>query len=251
MKRGRLVGLAVASVAIAAALPSSAAETSPLSTLSSIAAPAPKDPRPVAAIAGIVVKDAPPYPNAAYVNVEAATSRGYCFASREYGLRLSRTIASNEEAELWRLDVAEGKTTLERTLFAIDKQTRALSLRGKSTVALREIARGAGDVVVWAFREGSDVIVLAKGADGGIETSHASAEDGPMVPFVSSDCAFGAARIDARAPEKGAVGQLAGSLPARTEAKRKVIPRFVVDVSVSRVSRDPEPKIAARVRTVE
>ena len=48
-----------------------------------------------------------------------------------------------------------------------------------------------------------------------------------------------------------AVAQLTGSLPAHGTGKDKVTPQFMVDVSLSRVARDPEPKLAVRVRVKE
>jgi hypothetical protein len=45
------------------------------------------------------------------------------------------------------------------------------------------------------------------------------------------------------------LAQLTGNLPVRT--KGSPAPRFLVDASVSRVSRDPEPALAVRVRIRE
>src|SRR5262245_38956849 len=69
----------------------------------------------VDALAGMVIQKTPPYPKANYVNVDAVTSRGYCFVSGEYALRLSKVVTSNEEGtELWRVWESDGKVRLER-----------------------------------------------------------------------------------------------------------------------------------------
>jgi hypothetical protein len=245
--RAATVVLSVLS-ALTLATPSAAGSTVPVSTLPSLAVVA-KSQKRVASVAGLVVQKTPPYPKATYVNVDAAASRGYCFVSRDYTLRLAKSVGSDDVKELWHLSESGGEVTLERTLLDIDRETREVLVAGRASARLREVARSPSGVVAWAFRDGADVVVVAKGADGGVESVHPTRDDEPsVVPFVSSECAFGAVRIDARAPDKGAAGQLVGSLPPKGEGKDKVIPRFAVDVSLSRVARDPEPTLAVRVR---
>jgi hypothetical protein len=138
---------------------------------------------------------------------------------------------------------------LERTHLAFDPPSATLTATTRSQVELHEIARSVDGVVVWAFREGGDIIVLARNVDRGQE-SRKEADDEGMFPFVSADgCPYAGARLDARKPELGAFVQLAGELPAQGTGKDKVTPRFFIDASLSRVARDPEPRLAVRVRT--
>jgi hypothetical protein len=248
-------------IALVALVPSeaSAGDTVPLSSIAalprSIKLKTPESPTP---IPGLSIKTKEPYAANPWIEVSAATGRGYCMISGEPGggfRWMSATGSSSrgtaEDIGLVRLVEKDGKVTLERTDVRFDPANATLTASGRSHVELREVARTAAGIVVWAYRDGHDIVVLTRRAERGVE-SQSRGDDGGMVPFVSAEgCPFAGARIDARKPEAGAFAQLSGDLPAKGTGKEKVIPRFLVDASVSRVARDPEPKLAVRVRIRE
>lgn len=247
-----------ATVVLAAALLASsearAAATAPLSSLAALPAPAPpRTPEATAAVAGVVVKSKEGYGSTRWHDVNAATGRGYCLSVSEGGYRWMSSWGTSakgtaSDLDLDRLTEKDGKATLERTRVHFEPSDGALTTRGRSQVELREVARTPAGVVVWAFREGRDVIVLARNIERGVEARRPGADEA-MFPFVSSDgCPFAGARLDARKAEGGSVAQLTGALPPVGTGKEKVVPRFLVDASLSRVGRDPEPMLAVRVR---
>jgi hypothetical protein len=253
----------LATIAAAVLVPSEAraGSTSPLSALAVMpAAPAPgrvmESPNPPVAIPGVALKSRDGYRDTKWHDLNAATSRGYCLVSREGGYRWmaswGTSSRSNAEAlELDRLVEKDGKVTLERTRLHFEPSDASLIATSTARVELREVARSPAGVVVWGFREGRDVIVLARNVDRGVESRPADSDESSM-PFVSAEgCPFAGARLDARNPQNGSVAQLNGALPARGEGKDKVVPQFSVDVSLSRVARDPEAKLAVRVRVRE
>ena len=255
----------VATMAAAAAVlvPSEAraGTTSPLSALAVMPpAPAPgkviETPYPPAAIPGVTVKSKDGYRDTKWHDLNAATSRGYCLVSKEAGYRWMSSWGTSsrsnaEDIELDRLVEKDGKVTLERTRLHFDPSDASLGATSTAHVELHEVARSPAGVVVWGFREGRDVIVLARNVDRGIESRPAGTDESAM-PFVSAEgCPFAGARLDARRPEDGSVAQLNGALPARGTGKDKVVPQFMVDASLSRVARDPEPRLAVRVRVRE
>jgi hypothetical protein len=263
--RAKYTVVAVATMAAVAAVlvPSEAhaGATSPLSALAVMpAAPAPgrfmEAPNPPVAIPGVAVKSTDGHRDTKWHELKAATSRGYCLVSREGGYRWmaswGTSSRSNAEAlELDRLVEKDGKVTLERTRLHFEPGDATLTATSTARVELHEVARSPAGVVVWSFREGRDVIVLARNVDRGVESRPADSDESSM-PFVSAEgCPFAGARLDARKPENGSVAQLNGALPARGEGKDKVVPQFSVDVSLSRVARDPEAKLAVRVRVRE
>lgn len=247
-----------------------AATTSPLSALAAVPAlPAPAAPRaggvtetpnPPVAVPGVTVKTKDGYRDTKWHELDAATGRGYCLVTREAGMRWMSSWGTSsrsnaEDLELDRLIEKDGKATLERTRLHFDPSDVTLTAMGTVRVELHEVARagggGAQPVVVWGFREGRDVIILARNVERGVEARPPGSDDS-QIPFVSAEgCPFAGARIDARKPEDGSVAQLDGSLPARGSGKDQVIPHFWVDASVSRVARDPEAKLAVRVRVRE
>ncbi len=258
--------MALATLATAVLLPSEAhaGTTSLLSTLAAMpAVPAPparglvtETPNPPVAVPGVVVKSKDGYRDTKWHDLHAATSRGYCLTSTVGGYRWMSSWGTSsrsapDDLDLDRLSEKDGKVTLERTRLHFEPSDATLTATSTAHVELKEIARTPAGVVVWAYREGRDVIVLAKNVDRGVESRPAESDDA-MMPFVSSEgCPYAGARMDARKPENGAVVQLTGSLPAHGTGKDKVTPQFMVDVSLSRVARDPEPKLAVRVRVKE
>ncbi len=241
-----------------------AGTTSLLSTLAALpAAPAPPAPGPVTetpnppvAVAGVVVKTKDGARDTKWHDLNAATSRGYCLTSTVGGYRWMSSWGTSsrstpDDLDLEHLSEKDGKVTLERTRLHFDPSDATLTATSTARVELKEIARTPAGVVVWAYRQGRDVIVLAKNVDRGVESRPAESDEATM-PFVSAEgCPYAGARMDARKPENGAVVQLSGSLPAHGTGKDKVTPQFMVDVSLSRVARDPEPKLAVRVRVKE
>lgn len=249
--------LAAAALGLSALISPSEAQAGTRASISSLAAlPAPVPPRSpeaVASVAGVAVKSKEGYGSTRWHDVNASTGRGYCLSTTEGGYRWMSSWGTSakgtaSDLDLDRLVEKDGKATLERTRLHFDPTDASLTTRGRSQVELHEIARTPAGVVVWAFRDGRDVVLLARNVERGIESRRPGAEDG-VFPFVSSDgCPFAGARLDARKPESGTVVQLIGSLPAVGTGKEKVVPRFLVDASLSRVGRDPEPVLAVTVR---
>jgi hypothetical protein len=108
-------------------------------------------------------------------------------------------------------------------------------------------------VVAWAYREGRDVTVVARTdrEASGLQSPQAGKED-TVTSFLSADCGFVLARLDGKKPAAGAVARIVGRLSPRVEEngeeRRKIWPRFFVDASLSKVTRDPEPILSVRVR---
>jgi hypothetical protein len=184
----------------------------------------------------------------------ASTARGYCFATSDSGPRWTstwglRSRGQAEEIDLDRFVERDGKATFERTRVVLDPKTGTVTAKGRSSVELQEIVRGPEDVVAWAYRDGKDIVILARHAERGVESRRKTNDDDGSFPFVSADeCPFAGVRLDARKPDAGAFVQLSGSLPAKGKGKERVVPRFVIDASLSKVARDPEPLLAVRVR---
>jgi hypothetical protein len=231
-----------------------AGSTAALSSLAALPGPvAPRTPEATAAVPGVVVKSKDGYGSSRWHDVNASTGRGYCLSTSDGGSRWmsswgTSAKGSPSDLDLDRLIEKDGKVTLERTRVHFEPSDATLTSTGRSQVELREIARTPSGVVVWAFREGRDVVVLARNVERGVESPRQGAELG-MFPFVSSDgCPFAGVRLDGRKAENGSFAQLTGALPPVGTGKDKVIPRFFVDASLSRLARDTEPKLAVTVR---
>ena len=256
MRASYMVTLMVAaSAGLLAPLEVHAATRSPLSALSALPAPlAPRTPEATAAVVGAVVKSKDGYGSTRWHDVNAATGRGYCLSTGENGYRWMSSWGTSAkgtaaELDLDRLVERDGKVTLERTHVHFDPSDATLTAKGRSQVELHEVARTAEGIVVWAFRDGHDVVVLARNVVRGVESRRPNAEEG-MFPFISSEgCPFAGARLDARKVSSGTLVQLSVALPAVGTAKNKDASRVIVDASMSRVGRDPEPIIAVSVRT--
>ena len=228
------------------AIPATAADKTPLAALKeSPAAIASPTGGKTTTIPGLALEARPPYTRQEWL-AKAATKDGYCIVSMNSTMQLNETSWSpaGDGQELWRVVTKEDKTTLERTTFGVDVPNRTVSLVRRVSVELREVARSPEGVVVWSFRLGPEVIVIATGAYSGTEEAKKTEDGDGSLPFMSSDCKFGAIRLDARRANVGVVGQLSGSLA--TEGKEG--PTFIVYASISRVGRDPEPRLAVRVR---
>ncbi len=250
----KLVGASLLAAVVLVPSEARAGTRSPLSALAALPAPiALKAPEATTTVAGVVVKSKEGYRSTQWHDVSAATGRGYCLASKEGGYRWMGTYGTSsrspaEDLDLDRLVEKDGKVTLERTRLRFDPSDASLTASGRSQVELREIARTAAGIVVWAYREGRDVVVLTRNVERGLESRHAEL-GGFEFPFVSAEgCPFAGARLDARKPEVGTFVQLTGELPSHGKGKEKVTPRFIVDASLSHVARDPEPMLAVRVR---
>jgi hypothetical protein len=232
---------------------SNAGDKAPLSALPVLPAPhdrtePPKD----YGVPGLVVKE---HASAArsYTELAAATGQGYCIVGREFGLRLEATARPSERDqdahELWRLVEKDGKATFERTRFEVASDLTSAWVKSKTSIELREVARANG-VTVWGYRDGSDVVLLSRGADGGRETRPKKDTD-DFFDFVSSGCTFGAVRLSLATAKAGSLAQLHGTLPPVGEGKSKVVPQFVVDSTLAKFSRDPEPVLSVRVRLID
>jgi len=235
--------------------PGSAGEKSPISSLPTL--PAPRDrtePPKDYGVPGLTVKEHQ-RTSRSYLELIAATSRGYCIveaASPALQLESSTTMFDGQ-MELWRFVEAEGRATLERTRFAMANDPNGVWVQSKTSTELRAVVRSDG-VTVWAFRDasrGGDVVLLARGAARGREIHMKRAEDDGGPDFITSECTFGAARLPSSAAKTGTLAQLQGTLPPDGEDKSKVTPRFVVDGSLAKLSRDPEPVLSVRIRRIE
>ena len=255
MIRRRLRHALVSILALAApfaSVPAAAGEKAPLSALPIVPAVRDRtDPPKDYGVPGLAVKE---HASAArsYLELVATTTRGYCIVDREYGFHLqsSTTSTGSREMELWHLVEADGKATFERTRVELAASVNNVWAKGKTSIELRAVARSNG-VTVWGFREASgDVVLLARGADGGREALPRKPDEGG-IDFVTSECAFGAVRLSSGVAKSGTLAQLRGVLPAVGEGKAKVVPHFVVDGSLAKLSRDPEPVLAVTVRITE
>jgi hypothetical protein len=247
------VGSSLLLATMLAAPSASAGTTTPVSALASLPRAVPlKTPEATTSIVGLALKTKDGYRDTKWHDLLASTGRGYCLSSGEGGARWMSTYGSSsrssaEDLDLDHLVEKDGKVTLERTRVHFDPADATLTATGRSQVELHEITRTAAGIVVWAFRDGRDIVVLARNVERGMESPRPQ-QDGTF-PFISSDgCPYAGARLDARKPEAGTIAQLTGALPAQGTGKDKVIPRFMIDASLSRVSRDPEPMLAIRVR---
>jgi len=233
----------------------SAGTTAPLSSLAALPSPvALRVPESPQAVPGVTVKTREPnHSSTTWYEVNAATGRGYCLSTREGALTWmpswgSSDRGSAEELDLVRVLEKDGKGTLERTRVRFDPPTGSLTAVGRSHVELREITRTAAGIVVWAYRDGRHVVVLARNIERGIESRNLSNADEGFSAFISADgCPYAGVRLDGRKPEAGTFAQLSGVLPAQGKGKDKVVPKFVINASLSRVARDPEPILAVRV----
>jgi hypothetical protein len=192
--------------------------------------------------------------NTTWYELSVAASKGYCVMPA-FGTRLSDTTSSstdNDPTFIYRLVEKDGKATLEKTRLWFDAKEGKARVGTRVSVALAEITRANG-VAVWGYKEGPNVVLLARGVDGGVESAHPIPETGNgMFPFVGSDgCPYAMAHLDLSATKTGAVAQLTGNLPTRGKGKDAVTPKFIVDASLSKLSRDPEPMLSVRVRMRE
>lgn len=254
------LGLASAAVLLATLVPTeaSAASTSPLSALAALPKPtALKIPTATTTVQGLVLKTTE-HRSSKWHELRSATGRGYCMEiDQGTGRQWTSTFGVSDRGEaselaLLRLLTDGEKTSLERTTVKFEPSSAEMVATGRSTVELHEISRQNG-VVVWAYRDGRNVVVIVRNVDRGIEARKPSGEEAePSFPFISVDgCSFAGAHLDTQKIDRGTFAQLVGSLPAKGTGKDKVTPRFTVDASLSRVTRDPEAKIAIRVRVID
>lgn len=247
MARFGWLAAAVASVAVAA--DAHAATMSAIPRLSAMAAMTPLKDAVVEKLPGITMKPEGVAGMTRWRDFTAATSRGYCLADSGndgtslYDSYRRYATMTKGDIDVVRLVEKDGRASIERTRVHFVDNALVPDVMGRSTVALVEVAHSeAGSV--YGYREGSEVVLVMKGAESGIEGRKASAEQGGN-SFSSSSCSFGMARLDGVA---GSIAQLRGSLPSRRTGKDKITPRFLVDASVSKLARDKEPMLAVRVR---
>ncbi|MBX3204997.1 MAG: hypothetical protein KF764_08000 [Labilithrix sp.] len=251
-RSGRLVASAAVATALLGAAPATAGERSLLSSLPTLPAPRDRtDPPKDYGVPGLAVKE---HTSAArtYLELTAAGSQGYCIVDQS-GLRLKTwtTETENDSTELWRLVEKDGSATFERTRYVVASYLASAWVKSKTSIALREITKANG-VTVWGYRDASgDVVLLARGVTSGREVRPAKPEEGLGIDFVASECGFGAARLGIGAAKNGVLAQLRGKLPPVGEGKAKVVPQFVVDGTLAKLARDPEPVLSVRVRLME
>lgn len=214
---------------------------------------APKDatnPPKTYGVPGLSVKEQQ-VPRSTYTELTAATKQGYCLIeSTSAFMVLVESTSSTDLSELWRFSEKDGTASLERTRFELVTYLENAWVKSKTTTELKQVANDQG-VTVWAMRDqDGDFVFLAKGAEGGRETHLGrNPDDGGEVGNAISSCNYGATRISASTVKNGGgIAQLNGSLPAVGQGKDKVVPRFTVDISALKLSRDPEPEITVRVR---
>ena len=251
------LGASVIALTLLGSSAAQAGSTSPVSSLATLPPPVAIKSSPyVEPIPGLTLTSEHDYNMKTWHDLTAATGRGYCLARREMGYRWMGTYGTSsrsatEDLDLDRLIEKDGKVTLERTRVHLDPPSGTVTATGRSQVELQEIARTAAGVVVWAYRDERVIVVLAKRVERGVESRQLASEHG-SAPLVSIEsCPFGGTRLDARRSEAGTFAQLSGNLAAQRTGKDRVTPKFIIDASLSRVARDPEPLIAVRVRVTE
>ncbi|AKV02784.1 hypothetical protein AKJ09_09447 [Labilithrix luteola] len=238
---------AVVLASIAVATEAHAATTSPIPSLSAMASLAPLKGAVVEKVPGISMKDEGLAGTTRWRDFIAATSRGYCLADSGndgttlYDSYRRYSTMTNGDLDLVRFVEKDGKASLERTRVHFVDNALVPDVVGRSSVGLVEVAKSEAGAV-YAYRDGSEVVLVMKGVESGLEGRKVSAG---ASQFSSTSCSFGMARLDGAA---GAVGQFRGTLPSRGTGKDKVTPRFLVDASVSKLARDKAPMLAVRVR---
>jgi hypothetical protein len=258
MRASRLLFVAaMLGAAVLVSPPASAGKTAPLSSLASLPNPvAPRVPEAGAGVAvpGLTVKTTEANGHGSrWHDVKAATGRGYCISGREGGASWLSSWGTTdrgtaEQLDLMRVLEKDGKVTLERTRVSFDPPSGSLTSLGRSHVELREVARTSAGIVVWAYREGRNTVVLARNVGRGVESRTLVDSESGMSSFIATDgCPYAGVHLDGRKPEGGTFAQMSGELPAQGKGKDKVIPKFVIDASLSRVARDPEPMLSVRV----
>jgi hypothetical protein len=247
-----LAGLALATALATLPAPASAA---PLGVSSLPAMPA-LGPLKDALPAGVKLELSTGYAGRTWNRIDAETAKGYCIMTGGSSSMTTQSwnsaIDESDQGRVMRLVEKDGQARLEVARLAFDPAAGSASGSAPKSVALREIAR-SGDVVAWAYREGKQVVVVSRRITGGVDTASPKAEraNEDVSPFISNDgCPFVLARLDLRAA--GPIAQLEGVIwKGKGKAKTRKSRRYLIDVSVSKVARDPEPLVSARVRDLE
>lgn len=188
-----------------------------------------------------------------YYEISAATAQNYCLVNLEENLEMQPMTTNTDQAEMWRLTEKDGTATLERTRYQVAPYLDSAWIKSKNSIELKPLATDLG-VTAWAMRQSNgDVVVLAMHATGGRESMRGEKpEQQGRFNFTHSECTFGAVRISAYAiAHGGGSAQLRGDLPAVGEGKARVVPQYVIDVSASKTTRDPEAILSARIRKVD
>lgn len=241
--------LACAALVLSVVTPALAGERTNLSALSTL--PSPKEaesPGKTLGVPGLTLKEESPANEPSHYEIKAATGQGYCLVNRENVFELEPTTTETDHHELWRLVEKDGSATLEKTIYQVAPYLNNAWIKSKASVELKALATDFG-ITAWGMREtNGDVVVLARRATFGRESTTMRAESEPLFGNSSSSCTFGAVRVLAASLKGGGSAQLTGRLPAVGEGKSRTEPQFIIDVTALKLSRDPEPVLSVRFR---
>jgi hypothetical protein len=179
-----------------------------------------------------------------YGSLVVDATRGDCLVSTEWGMRLDvMGYFSDAKHERWHFSEKGGELAIE--IQHVGMAVRDVFVMSRATVRPTRVA-AQDDLVVWGFRTpAGDVILLAKGADRGRLSTTQGDGEGTVFRSASSACTYGATVLDANAVKSGGIAQLVAARPA---TKDRAAQSFVIDASIVKTSRDPEPVLAVRIR---
>jgi hypothetical protein len=191
-------------------------------------------------------------PDGVRLHLQAATTRGYCLVSRGIvSLELRAEADGPDWSEIWRFTEDDSGAQLEKTRLEVFLDKGVVRAVGRTSVVLRAVARQDG-ITVWGFREpNGEVTLVARGANKGHEARERTTSDKEGLGLTSSECGWGAVRLAGTTATVGTVAYLFGVVPRPGEAKRAAARRYVVNASLSKLSREPEPMLSVRIRFVE
>lgn len=254
MNRRSVHFFAVFGVLATVATPAIAGERTALSAVPTLVAPKDAETPPKQyGVPGLSLKEQKTN-RSSYYEITAATAQNYCLVNLEENLEMQPITTNTDQNEMWRLTEKDGTATLERTRYQVAPYLDTAWIKSKNTIALKPLATDLG-VTAWAMRQANgDVVILSMHGTGGREAMRGSekADQVGRFSFTHSECNFGAVRISAYAiAHGGGSAQLRGDLPAVGEGKARIVPQYVIDVSASKTSRDPEAVLSARIRKVD
>lgn len=184
--------------------------------------------------------------------VEVHAKGNLCIHERQAAPRTDlaavQTAALGDELDFLRLEETDGSATLERTRVTVDAKGLLLVARHKVPL-VKALSSPRWTTATFAYREGDDVVVLTT-ASSDVSVAMARRTDEDWRGGWSS-CGFAMARLPIdRAARGGVVAQVFGgkttrALPAGGPATAS---NFVVNLSLAKIGRDPEPFLSAGLR---